>query len=177
MKRMHVHVAVDNLDTAIGFYATLFAAEPTEVKPDYAKWMLEDPRVNFAISRRGNKVGLNHLGIQVENEAELVEVYGRLKAADAPVRPGSRRGHAWGQNERLYHLGRCDGVGRLHRAARGEAVAAGEKLIAVEQELDRQFAEKEITPSRLASLTSQIGERQRELREIEAWWPGTARLD
>ncbi|MFZ0855157.1 MAG: glyoxalase/bleomycin resistance/dioxygenase family protein [Hyphomicrobiaceae bacterium] len=132
---MHVHVAVDNLDTAIGFYSTLFAAEPTVVKPDYAKWMLEDPRVNFAISRRGNKVGLNHLGIQVENEAELVEVYGRLKAADAPVRPGSRRGHARGQNERLYHLGRCDGVGRLHRAARGEAVAAGEKLIAVEQHL------------------------------------------
>ena len=59
MKRLHVHVAVDNLDTAIGFYSTLFAAEPTVVKGDYAKWMLEDPRVNFAISNRGARKGLN----------------------------------------------------------------------------------------------------------------------
>ena len=58
MKRMHVHVAVDNLDKAIGFYSTLFAAEPSVVKPDYAKWMLEDPRVNFAISMRGARTGL-----------------------------------------------------------------------------------------------------------------------
>ena len=68
MKRMHVHVAVDNLDTAIGFYSTLFAATPNVVKADYAKWMLEDPRVNFAISMRGANIGLNHLGIQVESE-------------------------------------------------------------------------------------------------------------
>jgi catechol-2,3-dioxygenase len=85
MKRMHVHVAVDDLQTAIGFYSTLFAAEPTVRKPDYAKWMLEDPRVNFAISMRGHKTGLNHLGIQVETESELAEVYERLKAADRPV--------------------------------------------------------------------------------------------
>ena len=85
MKRMHVHVAVENLDTAIGFYSTLFAAEPTVVKPDYAKWMLDDPRVNFAISMRGAKRGLNHLGIQVESEAELKDVYGRLGKAGGPV--------------------------------------------------------------------------------------------
>jgi catechol 2,3-dioxygenase-like lactoylglutathione lyase family enzyme len=85
MKRLHVHVAVDNLDKAIGFYSTLFATRPSVVKPDYAKWMLDDPRVNFAISSRGAKVGLNHLGIQVENETELAEVYGRLKNADGPV--------------------------------------------------------------------------------------------
>jgi catechol 2,3-dioxygenase-like lactoylglutathione lyase family enzyme len=85
MKRMHVHVAVDDLQAAIGFYSTLFAAEPSVIKPDYAKWMLEDPRVNFAISMRGQRPGLNHLGIQVENESELAEVYGRLRAADAPV--------------------------------------------------------------------------------------------
>jgi hypothetical protein len=77
MKRLHVHVAVDDLETAIGFYSTLFAATPSVVKADYAKWMLEDPRVNFAISMRGSKAGLNHLGIQVESEAELAEVYGR----------------------------------------------------------------------------------------------------
>lgn len=85
MKRLHVHVAVDNLETAIGFYSTLFATTPSVVKADYAKWMLEDPRVNFAISMRGARTGLNHLGIQVENENELAEVYGRLNKAGAPV--------------------------------------------------------------------------------------------
>src|SRR5208282_5945554 len=64
MKRLHVHVAVDDLTKSIGFYSTLFAAEPTVVKSDYAKWMLEDPRVNFAISSRGREAGLDHLGIQ-----------------------------------------------------------------------------------------------------------------
>ena len=85
MKRLHVHVAVDNLDKAIGFYSTLFATTPSVVKPDYAKWMLDDPRVNFAISMRGARTGLNHLGIQVENESELAEVYARLNKAGAPV--------------------------------------------------------------------------------------------
>jgi hypothetical protein len=85
MKRMHVHVAVDNLETAVGFYSTLFAATPSVVKADYAKWMLEDPRVNFAISTRGSRPGLNHLGIQVESEAELAEVYGRMNSAGRPM--------------------------------------------------------------------------------------------
>src|SRR5580704_14188481 len=81
MKRLHVHVAVDDLEKSIGFYSTLFAAEPSVTKPDYAKWMLDDPRVNFAISRRGTVAGLDHLGIQVEADAELRELAGRLKAA------------------------------------------------------------------------------------------------
>jgi catechol 2,3-dioxygenase-like lactoylglutathione lyase family enzyme len=86
MKRLHVHVSVDDLDRSIGFYSTLFAATPSVVKSDYAKWMLEDPRVNFAISQRGREhIGLDHLGIQVENEAELGEVYERLQAAEGPV--------------------------------------------------------------------------------------------
>ena len=86
MKRLHVHVGVDNLDQSIGFYSILFGAEPTVVKPDYAKWMLEDPRVNFAISAGNHAAkGIEHLGIQVENQEELAEVYGRLKAADRPV--------------------------------------------------------------------------------------------
>lgn len=86
MKRLHVHVAVDDLERSIRFYSTLFAAEPSVVKPDYAKWMLEDPRVNFAISSRGqDHVGLDHLGIQVERADELAEVYGRLKQAEGPV--------------------------------------------------------------------------------------------
>ena len=87
MKRLHVHVAVEDLAGSIGFYTTLFAAEPSVTKPDYAKWMLEDPRVNFAISARGAaKTGIEHLGIQVEDEAELAEVYERLSRADRPVR-------------------------------------------------------------------------------------------
>ena len=85
MKRLHVHVAVDDLVQSMGFYATLFGAEPSVVKDDYAKWMLEDPRVNFAISSRGRAAGLDHLGIQVETGEELVEIRERLKAAgDAP---------------------------------------------------------------------------------------------
>ena len=71
MKRIHVHVRVEDLSTAIGFYSALFATQPTVVKPDYAKWMLDDPRVNFAISTRGKRPGLDHLGIQVESQDEL----------------------------------------------------------------------------------------------------------
>jgi catechol 2,3-dioxygenase-like lactoylglutathione lyase family enzyme len=85
MKRFHVHVAVEDLAQSVRFYATLFAAEPTVLKPDYAKWMLEDPRVNFAISRRGGAAGIDHLGIQVEDEQELAEVYDRLEQAERPT--------------------------------------------------------------------------------------------
>ena len=86
MKRLHVHVGVDDLDRSIGFYSTLFGARPSVVKPDYAKWMLEDPRVNFAISSgRQAAKGIEHLGIQVENRTELTEVYGRLETAGRPV--------------------------------------------------------------------------------------------
>ena len=85
MKRLHVHVSVEDLDTSIRFYSQLFAAVPTVRKPDYARWMLEDPRVNFAISQRDGKPGVQHLGIQVEDRAELVEVYGRLERAEGQV--------------------------------------------------------------------------------------------
>jgi hypothetical protein len=85
MKRLHVHVSVDDLAQSVGFYSTLFASEPTVRKDDYAKWMLDDPRVNFAISKRGRAAGIEHLGIQVEDEAELAEVYGRLSRAERPV--------------------------------------------------------------------------------------------
>jgi catechol 2,3-dioxygenase-like lactoylglutathione lyase family enzyme len=85
MKRLHVHVGVNDLDQSIGFYSALFAAEPTVKKSDYAKWMLDDPRVNFAISYRPEAGGVRHLGIQVENAEELSEVYARLAQADGPV--------------------------------------------------------------------------------------------
>ncbi|QGM45868.1 ArsI/CadI family heavy metal resistance metalloenzyme [Methylocystis heyeri] len=85
MKRLHVHVSVDDLAESIRFYSTLFDAEPAVAKPDYAKWMLDDPRVNFAISARGREGGLDHLGIQVETADELTEVYSRLQRAGRPV--------------------------------------------------------------------------------------------
>ncbi len=85
MKRLHVHVAVDDLAASITFYSTMFAAEPTVAKADYAKWMLDDPRVNFAISARGAAPGLNHLGVQVESGEELAEMNARLRKLDADV--------------------------------------------------------------------------------------------
>ncbi len=85
MKRMHVHVAVENLEKSIGFYSALFDAEPAIVKTDYVKWMLDDPRVNFAISTRGREPGLDHLGIQVEDKTELHEVYARLRSAGGSI--------------------------------------------------------------------------------------------
>ena len=86
MKRFHVHVSVSDLPESVRFYSTLFGAEPTVAKPDYAKWMLDDPRVNFAISSRAKAAGgIEHLGIQVENETELAEVYARLGKAGRPV--------------------------------------------------------------------------------------------
>jgi hypothetical protein len=85
MKRLHVHVSVDNLVESIAFYSGMFAGDPTIVKSDYAKWMLDDPRVNFAISQRGLDAGVNHLGIQVESGDELAEMEGRLMNLKKPV--------------------------------------------------------------------------------------------
>jgi hypothetical protein len=85
MKRLHVHVAVDDLQRSIDFYAALFAAQPSVTKTDYAKWMLDDPRVNFAISTRGRQPGLDHLGIQAEDDDELKEIYARLHNARGEV--------------------------------------------------------------------------------------------
>jgi len=86
VKRMHVHVGVEDLNASIRFYSTLFGAQPAVAKHDYAKWMLDDPRVNFAISAGHHATtGIEHLGIQVESSEELAEVYGRLKEADRPV--------------------------------------------------------------------------------------------
>ena len=86
MKRLHVHITVKDLDASIGFYKTLFGQPPSVEKDDYAKWMLDDPRVNYAISSTGSdKSGFDHLGIQVESASELVDLTGRLKAAKESV--------------------------------------------------------------------------------------------
>jgi catechol-2,3-dioxygenase len=86
MKRLHVHVRVKNLEESLAFYNALFATTPTVQKTDYAKWMLEDPRVNFAISEKAENPGIEHLGIQAESPEELTEVYGRLQEAKGAIR-------------------------------------------------------------------------------------------
>jgi catechol 2,3-dioxygenase-like lactoylglutathione lyase family enzyme len=86
MKRFHVHVAVDDLEANIRFYSGMFGAEPTVRKPDYAKWMMEDPRVNFAISQRGAKAGVDHLGFQVETDEELTKLRQQVAAAEITAR-------------------------------------------------------------------------------------------
>ena len=103
MKRLHVHVGVNDLDQSVRFYSTLFAAEPAVIKDDYAKWMLDDPRVNFAISSGQHAAkGIEHLGIQAEDSGELAEVYGRLQAADRPVLEEGRTTCCYARSEKSW---------------------------------------------------------------------------
>lgn len=82
MKRFHVHVSVTDLDSSIRFYSSLFGMQPTVTKPDYAKWMVDDPRINFAISQRGARTGVNHLGLQVDSDEELEQLRVQAESAD-----------------------------------------------------------------------------------------------
>ena len=110
MKRLHVHVGVNDLEESIRFYSSLFAAEPVVLKHDYAKWMIDDPRVNFAISSGNHaRKGIEHLGIQAENTDELTEVYGRLKAADRPVLEESATTCCYAKSEKSW-IADPDGV-------------------------------------------------------------------
>ncbi len=102
MRRMHIHLAVENLEQAIGFYSVLFATQPAVVKADYAKWMLDDPRVNFAISTRGRSPGLDHLGIQVESKAELSETYARLHRSGSAVTAQGRTTCCYAKSEKSW---------------------------------------------------------------------------
>ena len=85
MKRFHVHVGVADLKQSVGFYSTLFGAEPSVLKDDYAKWMLDDPRINFAISKRSSDLGVNHLGLQVDSDSELHGMRDQLAQADSQI--------------------------------------------------------------------------------------------
>jgi hypothetical protein len=114
MKRLHLHVSVEDIARSVRFYSTLFAAEPAVLKPDYAKWMLEDPRVNFAISARVGQAGLDHLGIQVETPDELRDVYGRLQRADRPVLEEGATTCCYARSEKILdHRPARSGVGSL----------------------------------------------------------------
>ncbi len=126
MKRLHVHVGVENLDASIGFYSTMFGTEPTVVKEDYAKWMLEDPRVNFAISAGNHaRKGIEHLGIQAESAEELGEVYGRLKAADGPVLEEGRTTCCYAKSEKSW-IADPDGIVWEAFFTDGEATTYGD---------------------------------------------------
>ena len=136
MKRLHVHVGVADLDQSIGFYSTLFAAQPTVVKDDYAKWMLDDPRVNFAISSGDHaRQGIEHLGIQVENSDELSDVYGRLKAADRPVLEEGATTCCYAKSEKSW-IADPDGVVWEAFLTNGEATVYGDspELVQLESE-------------------------------------------
>lgn len=85
MKRLHLHLAVEDLNQNIEFYSILFGCQPSVQHDDYAKWMLDDPRINFAISNRSSKLGLDHLGIQVDEDQELAEIKQRLDATQLPI--------------------------------------------------------------------------------------------
>ena len=104
MKRLHVHVGVHDLEQSIRFYSTLFAAQPSVQKDDYAKWMLDDPRVNFAISTRGKKGGLDHLGIQAENGGELEEIGSRLAQADVSILPQKDAACCYAKSDKYWTI-------------------------------------------------------------------------
>ena len=126
MKRLHVHVGVTDLDRSIGFYSNLFGTDPTVVKTDYAKWMLEDPRINFAISSgRHAEKGIEHLGIQVESREELDDVYARLKAAGRPLLEEGATTCCYAQSEKSW-IADPDGVVWEAFFTSGEATVYGD---------------------------------------------------
>ena len=140
MKRFHVHAHVEDLHASIAFYTKLFAAEPTRVEGDYAKWMLDDPRINFAISTRGGKPGIDHLGFQTDTQAELDELKARAKAADLALLDEGQtsccyarsekhwitdpQGIAW---EHFHTLGNIPVFSQEGATARGQALPIGIK--------------------------------------------------
>ncbi|MES2326219.1 MAG: ArsI/CadI family heavy metal resistance metalloenzyme [Pseudomonadota bacterium] len=126
MKRLHVHVGVEDLSKSIGFYSTLFGTDPTVLKHDYAKWMLEDPRVNFAISvGQHASNGIEHLGIQAESTDELSEVYSRLRAADRPVLEEGATTCCYAKSEKSW-IADPDGIVWEAFYSDGEATVYGE---------------------------------------------------
>jgi catechol 2,3-dioxygenase-like lactoylglutathione lyase family enzyme len=126
MKRLHVHVGVAELERSIRFYSILFGAAPAVVKPDYAKWMLDDPRVNFAIScGQHQATGIEHLGIQVESKDELGEVYGRLQRAERPVLEEGETICCYAKSEKSW-IADPDGVTWETFLTSGEATIYGE---------------------------------------------------
>lgn len=126
MKRFHVHVGVTDLDQSIAFYSSLFGASPSVTKPDYAKWMLDDPRVNFAISSEHHAAkGIEHLGIQADSDGELAEVFGRMKLADGPMLEEGATTCCYAKSEKSW-ISDPDGVVWEAFFTKGEATVYGD---------------------------------------------------
>ena len=104
MKRLHVHVGVNDLQKSIRFYSALFAEQPAVLKDDYAKWMLEDPRVSFAISTFAKTQGVDHLGIQAEDGAELEEIGTRLAQADVAIAPQKQVSCCYAKSDKYWTI-------------------------------------------------------------------------
>ncbi len=102
MKRFHVHAHVDDLKASVAFYSRMFAAEPTRLEADYAKWMLDDPRINFAISTRGGAPGVDHLGLQTDSDDELAELKARLAGSDLALRDEGRTSCCYARSDKHW---------------------------------------------------------------------------
>jgi catechol 2,3-dioxygenase-like lactoylglutathione lyase family enzyme len=129
MKRMHLHVGVESIESSVAFYSTLFAAKPTVLKDDYAKWMLEDPHINFAISSTDHTaIGIEHIGLQVETPQELAEVHERLKSAGRPVLEEGATNCCYAKSEKNW-ITDPDGVIWETFITNGETVNYGDKPV------------------------------------------------
>jgi hypothetical protein len=134
MKRFHVHVHVDNLAASVGFYSQLFAAQPTRLEADYAKWMLDDPRINFAISARGAKPGIDHLGFQTDSAEELAELKARATSADMALLDEGQTSCCYARSDKHWitdpqgvaweHFHTLDNIPVFSEAPRGNAESA-----------------------------------------------------
>jgi catechol 2,3-dioxygenase-like lactoylglutathione lyase family enzyme len=141
MKRMHLHVGVENIDASVAFYNTLFAATPAIHKDDYAKWMLDDPRINFAISSTDHTaIGIEHIGFQAETPEELAEIYTRLSAAGRPVFAEGATNCCYAKSEKNW-ITDPDGIIWETFLTNGETTAYGDKPI------------EEMAMAKLAGLT------------------------
>ncbi|WP_417621817.1 ArsI/CadI family heavy metal resistance metalloenzyme [Parasphingorhabdus sp.] len=128
MKRMHIHLSVESIDQSVGFYSKLFGSEPTVLKADYAKWMLDDPLVNFAISsHEGAERGIEHIGIQAETADELAEVYGRIKEAGGAVFDEGETTCCYAQSEKNWTAD-PDGVAWEAFLTNGEVTDYGNRV-------------------------------------------------
>ena len=154
MKRLHVHVGVADLDRSIAFYSGLFGADPSVTKSDYAKWMLDDPRVNFAISHKLDaRKGIEHLGIQVEDATELVDVYERLKVAGGPVLEEGATTCCYAKSEKNW-IADPDGVVWEAFLTHGEATVYGDNpgldVLASANADEAACCAPEVKPARVA---------------------------
>lgn len=128
MKRMHMHLSVADLDRSVAFYSGLFGTAPTVLKAEYAKWMLDDPRVNFAISvHEGTTKGIEHVGLQVESEDELSEVYGRIKRAGQPFLEEGKTTCCYAKSEKGW-VADPDGVLWEAFLTTGESTVYGDRI-------------------------------------------------